>query len=141
MCNDLALSSSNKSDLQYAIDVFSDASLDAGMKISTAKNEIMCLSRHPVQYSFQTNNGVTLKQTEKFKYLGVTFLSDGRQDNKLNSSFGKASAVMRQFYRSVVQKRELCTKAKLSVLRSVFVPILTYGHECWVMTERVRSRE
>ena len=112
MCNDLALSSSNKSDLQYAINVFSDASLDAGMKISTAKNEIMCLSRHPVQYSFQTNNGVTLKQ--KFKYLGVTFLSDGRQDNKLNSNFGKASAVMRQFYRSVVLKRELCTKAKLS---------------------------
>ena len=31
-------------------------------------------------------------------------------------------------------------KAKLSVFRSVFVPILTYGHECWVMTKRVRSR-
>ena len=47
---------------------------------------------------------------------------------------------MRQLYRSVVLKRELCIKAKLSVFKSVFVPILTYGHECWVMTERVRSR-
>ena len=26
------------------------------------------------------------------------------------------------------------------VFRSIFVPILTYGHECWVMTERVRFR-
>ena len=52
----------------------------------------------------------------------------------------KPSAVMRQLYRLVVLKRELCTKAKLSVFRSVFVPILTYGYECWLMIERVRSR-
>ena len=53
---------------------------------------------------------------------------------------GKASAVMRQLHRSVVLKRELCTKAKLFIFRSVYVPILTYGHECWIMNEKVRSR-
>ena len=47
--DDLALLSSNKSDLQCAFDRFSDACLDVGMKISTAKTEIMCFSRHPVQ--------------------------------------------------------------------------------------------
>ena len=62
-----------------------------------------------------------------------------RQDNELDTRIGKASAIMRQLYRSVVLKRELRTKAKLFVFRSVFVPILTYGHECWVMTEGVRS--
>ena len=63
-----ALLSSNKSDLQYTIDWFSDTCLDAGMKISTAKTEIMCLSRHPVQCSLQTN-GVTLQQTESLSIL------------------------------------------------------------------------
>ena len=67
---DFALLSSNKSDLQYALDRFSDACSNANMKISTAKTEIMCMSRHPVQCSFQTNR-VTLQLTEKFKYLGV----------------------------------------------------------------------
>ena len=47
---------------------------------------------------------------------------------------------MRQLYRSVVLKRELCTKAKLSVFKSVFVSILNYGLECWVMTERMRCQ-
>ena len=75
--DDLALLSSNKSDLQYALDQFSDACLDAGMKISTAKTEIMCLSRHPVECSFQTDE-VTLQQMEKCKYFGVTFSNDGR---------------------------------------------------------------
>ena len=99
----------------------------------------MCLSRHPVQCSFQTN-GITLRHTEKPKYLGVTFSSDGRPDNELDTSIGKASAVMRQIYQSVVLKRELCTKVKLFVFRSIFVPILIYDNEYWVMTKRVSGR-
>ena len=79
--DDLAMLSSDKSNLQYALDRFSCAFLDTGMKIITAKTDIMCLSRHPVQCSFQAN-GVTLQQTEKFKYFGVTFSSDGRQDKE-----------------------------------------------------------
>ena len=39
-----------------------------------------------------------------------------------------------------VIKRELSKKAKLSVFKAVFVPILTYGHESWVITERMRSQ-
>ena len=46
--DDLALLSSNKSDLQYVLDRFSDVCLNAEIKISMAKTEIMCLSRHPV---------------------------------------------------------------------------------------------
>ena len=137
--DDLALLSSNKNNLLYALDQFSDACLDAEVKITTAKTEIMYLSKHHVQCSFQTN-GATLKQMEKFKYLGVILSSNGKQDRKLDRLIGKASAVMRQLYRLIVLKRDLCTKAKLSVFRLVFLPIITYGHECWVMTERVRSR-
>ena len=47
---------------------------------------------------------------------------------------------MRALHYSVVMKRELSKKAKLSVFKAVFVPILTYGHESWVMTERMRSQ-
>ena len=37
-------------------------------------------------------------------------------------------------------KRELPKKAKLSIFKAVFVPILTYGHESLVMTKRMRSQ-
>ena len=85
-------------------------------------------------------NGATLKQVEKFKYLEVAFTSHGRQDEELDTRIGKASAVMRALHYSVVMKRELSKKAKLSIFKAVFVPILTYGHESWVMTERMRSQ-
>ena len=99
----------------------------------------MCLSRQPKQCSLQID-GVPLKQSKNFKYLGVSFASVGRQNSELDTRIGKASAVMRQLHLSVVLKRELCTKAKLSIFRSVYVPILIYGHKCWIMNEKMRLR-
>ena len=137
--DDLVLFDSTQNGLQQALDRFSDACSVAGMKISAIKTEIMYLSRQPKQCSLQIDE-VPLKQSEKFKYLGVSFTSDGRQNIELDIRIGKTSAIMRQLHRSVVLKRELCTKAKLSIFRSVYVPILTYGQEFWIMNEKVRSR-
>ncbi|KAK3541945.1 hypothetical protein QTP86_008164 [Hemibagrus guttatus] len=47
---------------------------------------------------------------------------------------------MWSMYRSVVVKKELSREAKLSIYQSIYAPTLTYGHELWVMTERIRSR-
>ena len=91
--------------------------------------------KNPGQCLLQAN-GATLKQVEKFKYLGVAFTSDRREDEELDTRVGKASAVMRVLLRSVVMKRELSKKAKLSIFKTVFVPILTHGHESWVITCR-----
>ena len=70
----------------------------------------------------------------------VAFKSDGRQDEELDTRIGKACAVMRALYYSVVMKRELSKNAKLSISKAVFVPILTCSHESWIMTERMRSQ-
>jgi len=80
-------------------------------------------------------NGSALQQVEKFKYLGVVFTSDGRRNEEIDKWIGKANAVLRELYRSVVTKQELSNTAKLSVFKSVFVPILTFGHKSWVVTE------
>ena len=37
-------------------------------------------------------------------------------------------------------KRESSKKAKLSIFKTAFVPILTYGYQSWVITERVQSQ-
>ena len=79
------------------------------MKISTAKTEVLHLSRNPDQSVLQVN-GATPKQVEKFKYLGVTFMSDGRQDEELDTQISKANAVMQALPFSVVMKQELSKK-------------------------------
>ena len=137
--DDLVLLADTESGLQRALSGFEAACNIAGMKISTTKTEILHLSRNPNQCSLHSS-GVPLKQVERFKYLGVSFTSNGRQDEEIDIRAGKASAVMRALQYSVVLKRELSKKAKLSVFKTIFVPILTYGHESWVMTEKVRSQ-
>ena len=126
--DDLVLLSSTESGLQRALNSFADACNTAGIKINTAKTEVLHLSRNPDQCILQVN-GATLKQVEKFKYLGVAFTSDGRQDKELDTRIGKANAVIRALHYSVVLKRELSKKAKLSIFKTVFVFILIYGHE------------
>ena len=41
---------------------------------------------------------------------------------------------------SVAMTQGLLKKAKLTILKTVFVPVLIYGHEFWAMTVRVRSQ-
>ena len=128
--DDLVLLSSTESGLRRELNRFADACDTTGMKISAAKTEVLHLSRNPDQCVLQVN-GATLKQVEKFKYIEVAFTSDGRQDEELDTRIGKASAVMRALHYSVVMKRELSKKAKLSIFKTAFVPILTYAHESW----------
>ena len=104
--DDLVLLSSTESGLQRALNSFADACNTAGMKISTAKTEVLHLSRNPDQCVLQVN-GATLKQVEKFKYLGVAFTGDGSQKEELDTRIGKTRAVMRALHYSVVMKREL----------------------------------
>ena len=58
------------------------------------------------------------------QYLGVAFTSDERQGEELNVRFGQASAVMRASHHFVVLKHKLSRKAKTSLFKSMFVPIL-----------------
>ena len=137
--DDLVFLVSSESGLQHALNGFAAACDIDGTKISTSKSLVLHRLRNPDHCSLQVG-GVSLKQAEKFKYLGVAFTSDGRQDKELDVRSGKVSAIMRALHHLVVLKREVSRKAKLSMFKSIFVLILTYGHESWVMTEKVRSQ-
>ena len=82
----------SESSLQRALDGFAAACDYAGIKISTAKTEVLHLSRKPVQCSLQVG-GVKLKQVEKFKYLMVAFTRDGTQDEEMDIRISKAQVL------------------------------------------------
>ncbi|KAK3516914.1 hypothetical protein QTP70_028206 [Hemibagrus guttatus] len=137
--DDVVLLAPSSLDLQHALERFAAECEAAGMRVSTSKSEAMVLDRKKVACTLQVG-GEVLPQVEEFKYLGVLFTSEGRMAREIDRRIGAAAAVMRSMYRSVVVKKELSRKAKLSIYQSIYVPTLTYGHELWVMTERVRSR-
>ncbi|KAK3555124.1 hypothetical protein QTP86_010013 [Hemibagrus guttatus] len=136
--DDVVLLTPSSQDLQHALGHFAAECEAAGMRISTSKSEAMVLDRKKVACTLQVG-GEFLPQVEEFKYLGVLFMSEGRMDLEIDRRIGESAAVMRSMYRSVVVKKELSRKATLSIYQSIYVPTLTYGHELWVMIERIRS--
>ena len=137
--DDVVLLATSDRDLQHALGRFAAECEAVGMRVSTSKSEAMVLCRKTVECSLRVGSEL-LPQAKEFKYLGVLFTSEGKMEREMDRRIGAASAVMRALYRSVVVKKELSRKAKLSIYRSIYVPTLTYGHELWVVTERTRSR-
>ncbi|KAJ0019265.1 hypothetical protein NQD34_006834 [Periophthalmus magnuspinnatus] len=76
---------------------------------------------------------------EEFKYLGVLFMGEGRREHEIDSWISAVSAVMRSLYGTVLVKQSF-GKAEPSIYRLVSVPVPTYGHEIWVLTEKTGSR-
>jgi hypothetical protein len=137
--DDVVLLAASEADLQHALDRFAAECEEAGMKVSTKKTEAMVVSRGNARCSVRVNN-VSLNKVEEFKYLGTTFTGDGKLDREIDRRICAAAAVRQALYGSVVVKRELSHHTKLAVYKAIYVPILTYGHERWAMTERLRSR-
>ncbi|KAK3529274.1 hypothetical protein QTP70_024827, partial [Hemibagrus guttatus] len=113
--DDVVLLAPSSLDLQHALGHFAAECDAAGMRVSTSKSEAMVLDRKKVACTLQVG-GEFLPQVEEFKYLGYCL--------RVREGWIK----------------ELSWKAKLSIYQSIYVPTLTYGHELWVMTERIRSR-
>ena len=120
-------------------DRFSATCDRAGMKISTKNTEVLCLSIN-IRHCMLRVSGNTVQQMEKFKYLGRVVTSDGRWSEESDTRIGEANVVLRELHCPVVTKQEFSNTTKLSVFKSVFVPILSYGHESRVMTERILTQ-
>ena len=132
--DDVVLLAPSSQDLQHVLGRFAAECEAAGMRISTSKSEV--LDRKKVACSLRVGREFLL-QVEEFKHLWVLLTCEGRMECEIDRRIG---AVMQLLYRSVVVKKELSQKAKLSIYWPFYVPTLTYGRELWVMTERIRSR-
>ena len=137
--DDVVLLVSLYSDLQPSLGWFAAECEAVGMIISTSKSKGIILSRKRVDCPLQVE-GESHPQMEEFKYLLVLFMREGRQEQETDRRIGPASAVMRTLKWSIVVRRELRKKAKLSIYRSIYPTTLTYGNELWLVNERMRSK-
>jgi len=114
---------SSQQDLQHALHWFSAACDRDGIKApkSTKKTKELWLSRKTSQCMLQVS-GNTLQQVEKFMYFGVVYTSCGRWHKEMDTRIGKANAWSSSL---CGHKPWVSNAAKLSVLKPIFVPIIT----------------
>lgn len=66
------------------------------------------------------------------------FKSGTEIERAIDKQTGEASAALQILYQSVLVKRQLCVKAKLSIYQSICVPALPYSHELRAVTKIIR---
>ena len=113
--DDVVLLATSDCDLQHALGRFAAECEAVRMRVSTSKSEAMVLCRKTVECSLPVGSELQ----PQAKYLRVLFTSEGKMERVMDRRIGAASAVMRALYRSVVVKKELSQKAKLSIYRSI----------------------
>ena len=136
--DDLALLASTQEDLQQALDRFAAECEVDGMKVNTSMTEVMAFSRQPMECTLHVS-GAQLRQVEEFKYLGILFSSDGKQDKEISRRINAASTILRELW-TVTGNGRISMQAKLAIFKALYRSCLTYGHESWILTERTRSR-
>ena len=83
------------------------------MRVSTSKSKAMILCWKKVDCSLWVGNEL-LPQVKEFKYLRVLFTSEGKMEREVDRQISAASALMWVLYQTVVGKKDLSKKTKLS---------------------------
>lgn len=81
-----------------------------------------------------------LEVVADFTFLGAVLDSCGKVNLEISNRIGKVNIVSYQICNTVVGKREVGRNVKLHIFKSVHLPILLYGKERWILTDRQKSR-
>ena len=136
--DDCALGSSSEVAMQSSLDSFASACQHYGLTISTQKTEVLhqpaprCTHPEPEIHV----NDVTLKNVDKFVYLGSTINRASTIDDEVDLRISKASQSFGRLKTSVWDRRGLTLKTKLQVYNAVILTILLYACETWTVYQR-----
>ena len=81
-----------------------------GMRINREKTEIMVIAREREEIVVNIED-IRLKQVNRFKYLGVVFDDQGRQDDELKGRIGRFSQNVGMLY-PLLKEKGIPTKLK-----------------------------
>ncbi|CAG5131204.1 unnamed protein product, partial [Candidula unifasciata] len=130
--DDIALLSDKHEHVQEKSNRLNSITEMVGLRINTKKTKIMTNSpnQQPVTISNQS-----LENVEHFTYLGTVVSLLGGREEDIQSRLNKARAAfgnMRQIWKS----NSYCRGTKRRLYKSIFLPVLLYGAECWRMTKK-----
>lgn len=137
--DDMVLIANNQENLQYNIDIWSKLLLENGMRINADKTKVMVISNAEININIKMNE-TPLEQVGSIKYLGTIIDKTGRYEEEINSRITSATKLYHSIRNGFINKKEISTKTKLTIYKTIYLPTLTYGSETWVLTEKLKRK-
>ena len=99
-----------------------------GLRVNTAKTEVMVSSKERENINVVDRHNNQLKQTEAFKYLGSTLTETGSCEREVAARVNAAWNKWRKLI-PVICDKQMSLRARAKVYKSIVRPVLLYGAE------------
>ena len=136
--DDIVILAETKEDLQRMLGRLEDQCQRYGLVINREKTKSMKIGRHEEDLNIRLSGG-EVEQVKDFKYLGVYFTSKGGTEKAVKERIAMGQRAFGRL-KKIWQDRNITTKLKIKLLRSIVIPTVLYGAECWVLRKEDETK-
>jgi hypothetical protein len=128
--------------LQGAVTEWTEILRGKGMTVNEMKSKVMRVCRIGDQIGnlLIMCNNIELEQMTSFEYLGTIIHQNGNIEEEVLNCVRRTNNIYYQLNQAIFGKKEINTKTKLQVYRTVMEPRLLYGSESWPARSKEISR-
>ena len=137
--DDTAVLQGSLHDIKRALDVFKEEAEKLGLSVNWDKTELMRIGDGPDPDNL-TYDGVEVKFTASFRYLGSILNSKGDLKPELNRRRALAYSVMQSLSKPLWRHRHVSKRTKLRIYNACVLSVLLYGAETWALNSTLESR-
>lgn len=139
--DDVVLLAGNANELQHNINIWQITMTEMGMKINQNKTKVMVIGENAEDININVNmNEERIEQVKYFQYLGTIIDRSGTQEADINNRIEKTQKLYYAMNTKFISNKEISKETKLKVFKTIYRPVLTFGCESWVLTERQKSK-
>ena len=136
--DDIVLLAESKEELQNMTTKIEEQCIRYKMKINSLKTKSMKIGRQNEVLNIQTSEG-PIEQVEEFKYLGVTFTSQGETTKAIQERITLGQRAFGRLKR-VWNDRHISQELKIRLLKAIVIPTTLYGAETWIIRKREEQK-
>ena len=135
LADDLAVVTDTEEELQRSWLVWQIGMESKGQKVNTGNTEVMVSSRRGTKANMKYSQGTSLRQVNKFKYLGVTISEEGGSEEAVRARISEAWGKWKDLS-GVISDRKMPRQLKIKLYMTVIRPVLLYGADCWTVGKK-----
>ena len=96
-------------------------------------------SRNKKKHKLKISNQ-TIEQVQRFRYLWAIITYNRKSDEEINGRISSTNKIYHALSKGFLNKKEVTTRTKAIVYKTVYQPILTYSSESYALTSHLHSR-
>ena len=137
--DDVAILTETKEELQKNLTIWNEVLEKFNMKMNKSKTKVMAISAQEKKLEIQIENE-KIEQVKAYKYLGVILDEHGNQEQDINRRIESTNKLFYTLKNKIIRQREINRNTKLKIYKTIYRPILTFGCESWILTEKIKSK-